>query len=150
MASRTATCACGQLSLTAEGDPIGTLTCHCYECQKRTGSSHQVSAWFSDQQIGAVKGRSKAFVRTGDLGIATEFSFCPECGTTLYWVTPSTPGIRAVAVGCFADPSFPAPVAEGYVTRRHQWMPPVAGAKQFDTIPGAFAAAASSETPGES
>jgi hypothetical protein len=136
MSARTASCACGQLSIEIDGDPVLTVACHCYDCQKRTGSSHQVSAWFPDSQIQQVSGSSSSYTRTGDLGGSAEFQFCPRCGTTLYWVASGTPNAHAIAVGCFADSGFPGPMIEIYDSRRHSWMSPIESATQFDTVPG--------------
>ena len=136
MTTRTASCACDQLSIEVSGDPVLTVVCHCYSCQKRTGSSHQVSAWFGDAQIQQVSGKSKSYIRIGDLGSKTEFQFCPQCGTTLYWISSSTPDAHAVAVGCFSDSRFPGPMIEIYDSRRHSWMSSIECAKQFDTVPG--------------
>ena len=38
MTTRRAACNCGQLSLTAEGEPVRISMCHCLECQRRTGA----------------------------------------------------------------------------------------------------------------
>jgi len=38
MASREATCSCGRLRLTAEGEPVRVSVCHCLGCQRRSGS----------------------------------------------------------------------------------------------------------------
>jgi hypothetical protein len=36
--TRRATCSCGQLHLTIEGEPSRIAMCHCLECQRRTGA----------------------------------------------------------------------------------------------------------------
>lgn len=41
---QTASCNCGQLSLSVSGDPIRVSVCHCNACQKRTGSAFGVQA----------------------------------------------------------------------------------------------------------
>ena len=122
--------------VTTEGDPLVTVVCHCYDCQKRAGSSHQVSAWFPDSRVNAVNGDSMEFTRVGNLGVETDFSFCPECGTTLYWRSSNTPDAHAIAVGCFAEPGFPAPAIEIFASRRHHWMPSFDDVTRFATIPG--------------
>ena len=38
MTMRVASCSCGQLRLTCEGEPVRISICHCLECQKRTGN----------------------------------------------------------------------------------------------------------------
>ena len=136
MPDRTAECACGQLSVRTEGEPSLTVACHCFECQRRTGSSHQLSAWFPDAQIQSISGESQSYTRVGDLGARMDFRFCPRCGTTVFWQSSASPGAHAVAIGCYAEPTFPAPVLEIYGARRHHWMLPITGTSQFDTVPG--------------
>jgi hypothetical protein len=44
------------------------------------------------------------------------------CGSTLYWTIDTMPDVVAVAVGAFADPTFPAPRVSVYEARRHPWV----------------------------
>ena len=39
MTTRRASCSCGQLHLTIEGEPSCISMCHCLECQRRTGAA---------------------------------------------------------------------------------------------------------------
>ena len=64
------------------------------------------------------------------------FRFCPVCGSTVFhteegheqaWV--------AVAVGAFADPSFPPPEDSVYDCRRHPWVQLPPGIKTYDKDP---------------
>lgn len=121
MTSRIATCSCGQLRVTCEGEPVRVSMCHCLECQKRTGSTYGVQARWPASQA-AVAGRSSRFVRTGDEGNVATFHFCPDCGSTVYYQFDAIPDIVAVAVGNFADPSFPPPKFSVYEVRKHAWV----------------------------
>src|SRR6476619_1454950 len=106
MATREASCSCGQLSLRAEGDPVRISICHCLACQRRTGSAFGVQARFPDDRI-EITGRSSEYVRLSDeSGEERTFRFCPECGATVYYTTGHAPALIAVPVGAFADPSF--------------------------------------------
>ncbi len=132
---RLVTCACGQLAFTLGGAPAMVVMCHCTDCQKRTGSTHQVAAWFRDEQLGRRSGEFKIFERVGVLG-TVRFEFCGECGSTVSWTNSGSPGARAIALGCFADPSLPRPQVEYFTSRRHPWMAPLDGAAQFESQPG--------------
>jgi hypothetical protein len=120
MSTRKASCACGQLSVTCEGDPVRISMCHCLACQQRTGSVFSVQARFPADRV-RIEGASTTFVRTGDSGGKATMRFCPTCGSTVYWELDGVPGFVAVAVGAFADPSFPAPTVSVYGTRKHAW-----------------------------
>ena len=122
MPTREASCSCGQLRLTAEGDPVRVSMCHCLACQRRTGSAFSYQARFPRERV-TIVGQSKQYVRpSDDEGEPRTFSFCPECAATVYYETGSDPELVAVPVGAFADPSFPPPTVSVYESRRHGWV----------------------------
>jgi hypothetical protein len=92
-------------------------------------------ARFRREQI-AFAGEATAWTRTAESGNALTFSFCPTCGSTVYWEGASFPGLVAVAIGSFADPTFPAPAVSVWEEARHPWVslppdtPPKRAAKQ--------------------
>lgn len=93
---------------------------HCLERQKRTGSVFAAQARFAREAV-AVEGRASQWTRRGDSGGSATFHLCPTCGSTVYWELGGAPGFLAVAVGAFADPSFPPPQVSVYEDRRHPW-----------------------------
>jgi hypothetical protein len=118
--ARLATCACGQFTVTCDGEPSKVSLCHCLDCQKRTGSSHGIAAFFPRAKV-KPSGEAKKFSRPSDSGFAVTFHFCPNCGSSVYWEAGRMPEMIGVAVGCFADPDFPAPSQAVYGQRRHPW-----------------------------
>jgi hypothetical protein len=68
------------------------------------------------------EGRASTYKRASDSGLAVVFHFCPECGSTVFWEPERKPESIAVAVGSFADPSFPAPTQSVWNERRHPWV----------------------------
>lgn len=125
MATRAGACSCGQLRLEAEGDPIVVSMCHCLACQRRTGSAFGIQAAFTAGQV-QVLGRFSDYVRVSDEEDRKEhvFHFCPDCGATVFYTEPTEPDLIVVAVGAFADPSFPPPTESIYESRRHLWLAP--------------------------
>jgi len=120
MTTRTASCRCGQLTATCEGEPVRISVCHCLDCQKRTGSAFAAQARWPDERI-VVRGESKTWVRIADSGHRATYSFCPECGSTVAYIIEGWPGVVAVPMGAFADPDFPAPRFSVYENRKHPW-----------------------------
>ena len=94
--------------------------CHCLECQKRTGSVFATQARFSRERV-TIEGRAAQWMRRGDSGQSATFQFCPVCGSIVYWEATGVPGFVVVAVGMFADPSFPPPHVSVYEERQHKW-----------------------------
>jgi hypothetical protein len=133
MITRTASCSCGQLRVEVRGDPLGVGVCHCLACQRRTGSVFAALASFAAPF--AVSGEATEYVRAGDQGSKFRFRFCPVCGTTLFHTEEGRDKSVSVAVGAFADPSFPAPQVSVYDSRRHPWVRLPTGTRVFDTDP---------------
>ncbi len=119
MNTRTASCSCGQLRIQVQGEPRVGI-CHCLACQKRTGSVFAALARF--RAPFEVRGTATEYLRAGDQGARFIFRFCPVCGTTLFHTEEGDEESVSVAVGAFADPTFPAPRVSVYDSRRHPWV----------------------------
>ncbi|MGO4676549.1 GFA family protein [Bosea sp. 2YAB26] len=130
---RVASCTCGQLSITVEGEPRGVGLCHCLACQSRTGSAFAYLASFAAPYT--VSGRAFEYVRTGDQGAAFKFRFCPVCGSNLFHSEEGATGAVSVAVGAFGDPDFPLPQVSVYDIRRHGWVALPTGIQAFPRDP---------------
>ena len=134
MPSRTAACACGQLRIEVQGEPLGVGVCHCLAFQRRTGSVFAALASFAAPY--KVEGAATEFVRVGDQGARFRFRFCPVCGTTVFHTEEGyEQSSVGVAVGAFADPSFPSPRVSVYDCRRHPWVRLPPGTKAYDKDP---------------
>ena len=134
MATRTASCSCGQLRIAVDGETLGVGVCHCLACQQRTGSVFAALAAFPAPYV--VTGEAGEYLRTGDHGARFLFRFCPVCGTNLFHTEEGVEDDSvAVAVGCFADPSFPPPQDSVYDCRRHPWVVLPAGITVYDKDP---------------
>jgi hypothetical protein len=121
MTTRTATCSCGQLRVTVEGDPIRVSVCHCLACQQRTGSAFGFQARWPRDRV-RTEGETKVWQRTGDEGTVMDFHFCPHCGSTVWYAQGAAADTIGVAAGAFADPGFPPPNFSVYEERRHRWV----------------------------
>ena len=130
MTTRPATCSCGQLKIEVEGEPCGVGLCHCFACQRRTGSVFAAFASFAVPY--RVTGTATEYVRIGDQGARFRFRFCPVCGTTLFHTEEGYEDRSvSVAVGAFAEPSFPPPQVSVYDCRRHPWVQLPAGLERL-------------------
>ena len=127
---RVAECHCGQLRATTSGEPDSVYVCHCKACQRRTGAViHNGTRWLKSQV--RIEGEHKVYARKGDSGFELRFHFCPNCGTSLFWEGDRSPTTCGIAVGCFADPSFPAPTSSGYEESMHPWLGLPSGTAHF-------------------
>ena len=133
MTVREAACSCGQLRIRVEGEPRGIGVCHCLACQRRTGSVFAALAGFAGPF--EVSGKATEHVRIGDRGARFIFRFCPVCGTTVFHTEQGRDDTVSVAVGAFADPSFPKPQVSVHDSRRHSWVRLPEGITAFEKDP---------------
>ncbi len=120
--NRIAKCSCENLQIELLDDPKLVVTCNCLKCQKRTGSVFAVGAYFDDKQIVRMQGEQKTFQDASDSGNKIERSFCPNCGSTVFWRAEFQANRVGVAVGCFEDPQFPEPILTAWTKSKHQWV----------------------------
>jgi len=134
MTKRIAACSCGQLRIEVDGEPLGVGVCHCLACQRRTGSVFATLAAFAAPY--EVTGTATEYVRAGDQGARYRFRFCPTCGSTVFHTEEGQElGFVMVAVGAFADPTFPPPQDSVYDCRRHPWVQLPPGVATFERDP---------------
>jgi hypothetical protein len=118
-----AACTCGQLRIRLSGQPRLVSSCHCLACQRRTGALFGSTAFFARNQVLATEGESRTYTRRADSGAALTFSFCPTCGSNVFWENERVVDTVSVAVGAFADPTFPRPVRTVWTVSKHGWLP---------------------------
>ena len=134
--TRKASCNCGQLRVTCKGpDPERRSLCHCYLCQKQTGSAFSIQARFPREQV-TIEGKSTAwkFPIEGAPAVTYRncastggtFHFCPVCGSTVWYTADADPARIGVKVGAFADPTFPPAMISGFEEYRFPWAMNVA------------------------
>ena len=120
--SHTATCRCGQLRVTATGDPARVSVCHCLDCKKRSGSAFAVQARWPVSQV-TIAGESKTWRHRADSGNRITHHFCPACGSSLHYVIEGKfDGLIAIPLGAFDDPYFASPRFSVWDKRKHDWV----------------------------
>lgn len=103
-----ARCACGALRLKLLQPAKLVAACHCLACQRRTGTSFSVNAFYAADAVEA-SGPIAEFVRVADSSRNVRMYFCQNCGSTVYWRPDARPTIVGVAVGALVDQDIPAP-----------------------------------------
>ncbi|MDP3802419.1 GFA family protein [Brevundimonas sp.] len=117
---REAACRCGALRARCEGEPVRVSVCHCLACQRRSGSAFAAQARFPADRV-TITGEARVWTRIADSGRATDYSFCPDCGSTVHYAGGAFPALIAIPLGAFADPGFPPPEFSVWEKRRHPW-----------------------------
>lgn len=91
-------------------------------------------AFYSRTQV-RLEGPAKIFTRRGDSGGEVHCHFCPECGSTVAWFADKLPDRVGIAIGCFADPEFPAPTLSVWEEAMHEWVGLPTGVSRWKQTP---------------
>ena len=132
---RTATCSCGQLSVTVSGDPETHGICSCLECQKQSGSAFSYSGYWRKSAVRRTSGQSTVWRRTSDFGRWGDSYFCPVCGATVYAYMEMDPDAINIMIGNFADPNFPPPKYAAWNVSKHDWTVFPSSCETWETQP---------------
>jgi hypothetical protein len=120
---RTATCACGQLSLQVRGDPSMHGVCHCTNCKRRTGSAFGISAYFPRSALVYIQGESQVYAfHHAPQNHEQQRHFCWRCGTTLFWFISTLSDQLASLVGALRMLGFPRPPTRSGIARRKRGL----------------------------
>ncbi len=128
---QTGSCCCGKLSVSVSADPLRVSICHCFDCQKRSGSVFAAQVRFPRESV-QVHGEYSTYTRTADSGSPIHFQFCSNCGGTISYYLDQDPDKLAIPIGIFSDPSFPQPVYSVYEERMHHWVKLPEGMQHVD------------------
>ena len=119
----TATCACGNASITVSAGPLMLGVCHCTNCKRRTGSAFGMSAYFARDAVIRQEGATKTYAfHHAAQNHDQERHFCVRCGTTLFWFVSSLPDKIGIAGGCFADEGLAEPSYSVTDGKREPWV----------------------------
>lgn len=116
-----ASCRCSRLRAECRGEPLRVSVCHCFECQRRTGSVFSAQVRFAADTVKVI-GPFQTFERVADSGNTLTYRFCPSCGSTIAYQIDAWPDVIAVPLGAFECHVFPDPAYSIYESRKHQWV----------------------------
>lgn len=116
----TGRCACGGITLTIAGEPLGTRQCWCRQCQKIAtgGASH--NAIFRSEEV-KIAGSLASSTWAAASGNTLTFWFCPSCGTQIYGQSSARPHLKTVRLGAIDEPHGLVPHAAIWVEEAPAW-----------------------------
>ncbi len=103
-------CLCGQLRITATGQPYRVGLCHCLDCRKHHGALFHASAIFPETAV-TITGESRAYKNR---------NFCLTCGSSVF--ARSGDEVE-VYLGTLDAPNQFTPTYELWTDRREAWLP---------------------------
>lgn len=126
-------CQCGNVRYEVSGTPQHVALCHCESCRKSSGAPMVSWAAFAEDEFKVTKGEAKTFNSSGK----SMRSFCPDCGTGLYFRNAEMlPGIVDIQSATLDNPdAFPAQV-QIQTADRIGWMEKAHELRAFERYPG--------------
>jgi len=111
---RTGGCACGQLRIRTQGEPLRVGLCHCMTCRKISGSAFNAFAIFPVDCV-TIEGEVHSWAASHE----GERCFCPRCGSQVFDRSDTEIEVK---LGAFDDPDQFTPTYEAWVGRRESWL----------------------------
>jgi len=126
-------CACGSLRYRAQGEPIFVNNCHCTLCQRQTGGTGVVNAFYESDRVQLLQGElTEHVVKAGSGGDHT-ICRCKECGTAVFSYYPRVGRLGAgIRVGSFDDATLFTPTAVVFTAYKMPWVTLPEGVPAFE------------------
>jgi hypothetical protein len=126
-------CHCGAVRYEVTGDPMHVALCHCADCRKSAGAPMVAWAMFKEEQFQLTQGEAKTHNSSG----ASMRSFCPKCGTGLYFRNAENlPGIVDVQAATLDNPDAFSAGSHIQTAERIGWMKTAHELPEFARFPG--------------
>lgn len=101
--SRTGRCACGAVTVTIEGEPVGTRQCWCRQCQQIAAGGPTHNAIFPAEAVRFTGPLGSSSWRAASGNTLTHW-FCQSCGTQAYAQSSARPHLKTVRFGMIDEP----------------------------------------------
>lgn len=132
--SLTGRCLCGHIQYELIGAPNWVAICHCRDCQRSAGAPMVTWAIFPESNVKILSGTAKTINSSG----TAMRSFCPECGTGLFYKNAATlPGLIDVQASTLDAPNALPPAVQVQTAERQSWVPHLGTIAAFERYPSA-------------
>lgn len=116
MKQRKAGCLCGDVRVTANGEPYRVGVCHCLDCRKHHGALFFAAAIFPAREV-EIEGETRAYRGR---------HFCPRCGSSVFARFDDEIELH---LGSLDETDQLVPTYENWTIRREGWLPTFASLK---------------------
>lgn len=127
-------CGCGALRYWVSGDPIFINNCHCSQCQRQTGGTSVVNAFYEGERFALTQGAfSEHVVKAGSGGPHT-ICRCIACGSAVLSIYPRLGRLGVgLRVGTLDDGASLRPDAVIFTGEAMPWVAFPADIPRFET-----------------
>lgn len=128
----TGRCQCGAIQYELSGNPQWVAVCHCRDCQRSAGAPMVVWAMFPESGFILLKGAPRTFNSSS----SAMRSFCPECGTGIFYRNAvALPGLIDVQASTLDNPEALPPAIQIQTAERQSWVSHLATLPSFERFP---------------
>jgi len=99
----TGRCACGAVTATITGEPLGVRLCYCRQCQQIAAGGATTNAVFRSDDM-EITGELGTHSFTAASGNTLTQHFCPKCASPVYGQSSARMHLRSIRLG-FLDAS---------------------------------------------
>jgi hypothetical protein len=126
-------CQCGAVRYRVRGTPKHVALCHCRDCRRSAGAPMVSWAAFAEEDFEVTAGAARTINSSGQ----SMRSFCPDCGTGLFFRNAEAlPDIVDIQSATLDDPDALPPQAHIQMAERIRWMDRLDELPRFDRFPG--------------
>ena len=129
-------CACGAVTATISGEPVGLRQCWCRQCRRIAAGSPTTNAMFATADI-AIEGTLASHIYVAASGNTLTQSFCPQCGTHVMAASSARPQFRTIRLGFLEEPHGLAPQMAIWLDEAPEWASIDPELETFPTQPPA-------------
>ncbi|HEX9806062.1 MAG TPA: GFA family protein [Alteraurantiacibacter sp.] len=128
-------CGCGHVRYRVEGGPIFVNNCHCRLCQRQTGSTSVVNAYFESEAVTLLEGELTEHEVTAGSGGPHIICRCSQCGSALWSHYPRLGRLGlGLRLGTMDDPGAFTPDAVIFTESAMPWVTFPEGIPAFETV----------------
>ena len=102
--------------------PLAVYNCHCRDCQRSSGTTHEMSMPVRRATLQHVFGALAFFDKTAESGRVVRMHRCAACGTKLWNEPLAFPELLVVKPGTLDDFSWAVPIGNIWTDRRLPWV----------------------------
>lgn len=114
-------CLCGKVRYTISWPPLATMTCHCKNCQKQSGSALSTIAMLPREAV-QISGTLTTYEDHGDSGATVYRKFCNTCGSPVITDVPGMPAMLFVKTGTLDDTRGAGPATHMWTSSAQDWF----------------------------
>ncbi len=114
-------CACGAVRYRLTSEPLFVNCCHCFDCQRQTGSAFVINVLIETDRVELLSGAPQPVEAPREEGPPQRIFRCPDCQVAVFSEYGS-PDVRFVRGGTLDEPSAVSPDAHIYTRSKVPWV----------------------------